>query len=166
MTVDPLLAGSHAVALTGLAGGYRPRPVTPLVPWKLDDGWLVKPYVVTSAGVSWNDEQVEAARGVTIRQLGYDGAVGGLGLAVAVLHLGEDGVYLVVHSWVSGYQSRLAIFTGVDADYLRAAPTGVGPGIWELEVLSHERLAYVSHILRDDVDTQAWLDDVLDTRPS
>lgn len=164
MTVDPLLAGSHAVALTGLAGGYRPRPVTPLVPWRLDDGWLVKPYVVTAARVPWNDDQVAAARTVAERQLGFDRALGGVGLAVAVLHLGLDGVYLIVQSWVADYQSRLAIFTGVEADDLRPAPTGLGPCVWEQEVLAHERQAYVTHILGADVDTTGWLDDVLDTR--
>jgi hypothetical protein len=37
--------------------------------------------------------------------------------------------------------------------------------VWELEVLSHERASYVTHILSADVDVDAWLDDALDTRP-
>jgi hypothetical protein len=164
VTVDPILAGSHAVALTGLAGGYRPRPVTPLMPWRLDDGWLVKPYVVTARGKRWDDELVAGARAVAARQLGFDGALGGLGLAVVVLHLGADGVYLVVQSWTAGYQSRLTVFTGVDVDGLRPAPIGLAPCVWEQQVLSHELTAYVEHILRGDVDTTTWLDDVLDTR--
>jgi hypothetical protein len=135
-----------------------------LVPWRLDDGWLVKPYVVTAIGVRWNDGQVESARTVAERQLGFDRALGGLGLAVAILHLGMDGVYLVVQSWIADYQARLAIFTGVEAGDLRPAPLGLGPCVWEQEVLAHERQAYVTHILVDDVDTTAWLDDVLDTR--
>ena len=164
MTVDPLLAGSHAVALTGLAGGYRPRSVTPLVPWRLDDGWLVKPYVVTADRVSWNDDQVEAARIVVERQLGFDRALGGVGLAVVVLHLSPDSISLLVQSWVARYQTRIALFDGVDADYLRPTPIGIGPSVWDQQVLAHEREAYVAHILGDDVDTAAWLDDVLDTR--
>jgi hypothetical protein len=44
-------------------------------------------------------------------------------------------------------------------------PTGVAPCVWELEVLSHERTAYVTHILSGGVDVDAWLEDALDTRP-
>jgi hypothetical protein len=163
--VDPALAGASAVALTGLAGGYRPRPVTPLMPWRLDS-WLVKPYVVTAAGKLWDDGVVATARTVAEGQLKFDSALGGLGLAVVVLHLAADGVYLVVQSWTTAYQSRLSVFSGVDFDSLRPAPLGLGPCVWEQEVLAHERTSYVEHILRDDVNTEAWLDDVLDTRPS
>lgn len=164
MTVDPALAGAAAVALTGLAGGYRPRPVTPLIPWR-PDGWLVKPYVVTAPGRLWDDAKAHTARLVTERQLSFDGSLGGVGLAVAVLHLGFDGCYLVVQSWAADYQSRLALFSGIDVDDLRPAPTGLAPCIWEQQVLSHELDAYVTHILRGAVNTEAWVDDVLDTRP-
>jgi hypothetical protein len=41
----------------------------------------------------------------------------------------------------------------------------VAPSIWELEVLSHERASYVTHILNAEVDVANWLDDALDTRP-
>ncbi len=164
MTMDETLAGASAVALTGLAGGYRPRPVTPLVPWRLD-GWLVKPYVITAPGKLWSDELVETVRTVAERQLAFDHRLGGLGLAAVVLHLGADAVYLVVQSWTTDYQSRLTLFSGVDAGSLHPSPTGLGPCVWEQEVLAHERASYVDHILRDDVNTEAWLDDVLDTRP-
>jgi hypothetical protein len=166
MTVDPILAGSHAVALTGLAGGYRPRPVTPLMPWRLDDGWLVKPYIVTAPGKRWDDDLVADARAVAARQLSFDSALGGLGLAVVVLHLGADGVYLVIQSWTADYQSRLTLFSGEDVDDLRPAPSGLAPCVWEQQVLSHELTSYVAHILRGNVDTGTWLDDVLDTRES
>ncbi|TCO44893.1 hypothetical protein EV646_10965 [Kribbella antiqua] len=161
---DPALAGAAAVALTGLAGAYRPRPVTPLMPWRYPHR-LVKPYVVTARGRQWDDNMVELARGTATRQLEFDDAMGAIGLAVVVLHLGTDGIYLVVQSWARDFQSRLSIFSGIEADDLRPAPIGAGPCIWEQEVLSHERASYVTHILTGDVDIDAWLDDALDTRP-
>jgi hypothetical protein len=161
---DPALAGAAAVALTGLAEAYRPRPVTPLLPWR-DAHRLVKPYIVTARGRQWDDQMVELARTAASRQLDFDDAMGSVGLAVVVLHLGDDGAYLIVHSWTKDYQSRLSMFSGLDVDDLRPMPTGVAPCVWELEVLSHERTAYVTHILSGGVDVDAWLEDALDTRP-
>ena len=165
MGSDPSLAGRAAVALTGLAEAYRPRPVTPLMPWRFP-GRLVKPYVITARGRSWDDQMVGLARVAAARQLEFDDAMGALGLAVVILHLGDDGIYLVVQSWAKDFQSRLSIFSGMDVDDLRPAPIGVAPCVWELEVLSHERAAYVNHILNAEVDVESWLDDCLDTRPT
>lgn len=134
------------------------------MPWRFT-GRLVKPYVITARGRSWDDQMVAVARLAAGRQLEFDHAMGALGLGVVVLHLGDDGVYLVVQSWAKDFQSRLSIFSGLDVDDLRPAPIGVAPCIWELEVLSHERASYVNHILNAEVDVAAWLDDALDTRP-
>jgi hypothetical protein len=161
---DPALAGAAAVALTGLAEAYRPRPVTPLMPWRYHNR-LVKPYVITARARAWDDQMVEVARTAAGRQLEFDDAMGGVGLGVVVLHLGGDGVYLVVQSWAKDFQSRLSIFSGLDVDDLRPAPIGAAPSVWELEVLSHERASYVNHILNAEVDVASWLDDALDTRP-
>ncbi|MGW7685113.1 hypothetical protein ACWGID_30505 [Kribbella sp. NPDC054772] len=161
---DPALAGAAAVALTGLAEAYRPRPVTPLMPWRYTNR-LVKPYVVTARGRQWDDQMVDIARGTATRQLEFDDAMGSVGLGVVVLHLGEDAIHLVVQSWARDFHSRLSIFSGMDVDDLRPAPLGAAPCIWELEILSHERAAYVTHILTGDVDIDTWLEDALDTRP-
>ncbi|TWD82728.1 hypothetical protein FB561_3868 [Kribbella amoyensis] len=162
---DPSLAGAAAVALTGLAEAYRPRPVTPLVPWRFPHR-LVKPYVLTARGRSWDDDMVELARSAATRQLEFDDAMGAVGLGVVVLHLGDDATSLVVQSWARDFQSRLSIFRGLDVDDLRPAPIGAAPSVWELEVLSYERASYVAHILTGGLDVEAWLDDALDTRPA
>jgi hypothetical protein len=134
------------------------------MPWRYPHR-LVKPYVVTARGRQWDDHMVELARATATRQLEFDDAMGALGLAVVVLHMGDDGIYLVVQSWAKDFQCRLSIFSGMEVDDLRPAPIGAGPCIWEQEVLSHERASYVTHVLGGDVDIDAWLDDALDTRP-
>jgi hypothetical protein len=152
------------MALTGLADEYRPRPVTPLMPW-LSPGRLVKPYVITGRGASWDDVMVAKVRDFATRQLEFDQLMGAVGLSVVILHLDAEGTCLVVQSWANDYRSRLSMFSGIDVDDLRPAPTGTGPRIWELDVLGHERASYLTYILNADVDLEAWLDDVLDTRP-
>jgi hypothetical protein len=109
---------------------------------------------------------VSAARTAASRQLEFDDAMGGIGLGVVILHLGDDSIYLVVQSWAKDFQSRLSIFSGYDVDDLRPAPIGAAPCVWDLEVLSHERSSYVTHILNAEVDVPSWLDDALDTRPT
>lgn len=161
---DPALAGAAAVALTGLSEAYRPRPVTPLMPWRYPHR-LVKPYVVTARGRQWDDQMVELAQTTATRQLEFDDAMGAAGLAVVILHLADGTVHLVVQSWAKDFQSRLSVFSGIDVDDLRPAPIGAGPDVWEQEVLSHERTSYVRHILGAGMDIDAWLDDALDTRP-
>lgn len=161
---DPALAGASAVALTGLAGAYRPRPVTPLLPWRYP-GRLVKPYVITARGRAWDDDMVATARTIADRQLEFDDAMRSVGLAVVVLHLGDDGTCLVVHSWAKDFRSRLSLFSALDVEGLRPAPIGMAPCLWELEVLGHERASYVRHVLAGGLNVTAWLDDALDTRP-
>jgi hypothetical protein len=134
------------------------------MPWRYPHR-LVKPYIVTARGRHWDDDMVELAKATATRQLEFDDAMGAVGLGVVVLHLADDGVYLVVQSWAKDFQSRLSIFSGLDVDDLRPAPIGAAPSVWELEVLSHERASYVNHILSGGVDVDAWLDDALDTRP-
>jgi len=135
------------------------------MPWRYPHR-LVKPYVITARGQSWDDDMVAVAKLGAGRQLEFDDAMGGIGLGVVILHLGDDAVYLVVQSWAKDFQSRLSIFSGLDVGDLRPAPIGVAPCVWELEVLSHERASYVHHILNAEVDVTAWLDDALDTRPA
>ena len=134
------------------------------MPWRYPHR-LVKPYIITARGQQWDDQMVEAARTTATRQLDFDDAMGSLGLAVVVLHLGDDGIHLVVQSWAKDFQSRLSIFSGMEVDDLRPAPIGAGTRVWEQEVLSHERTSYVNHILSSALDVDAWLDDALDTRP-
>jgi hypothetical protein len=136
-----------------------------LLPWRYPNR-LVKPYVITARGRAWDDQMVGFARTSASRQLDFDDAMGGIGLGVVVLHLSDDGVYLVVQSWAKDFQSRLSIFSGYDVDDLRPAPIGAAPCVWELEVLSHERSSYVNHILNAEVDVETWLEDALDTRPT
>ncbi|WP_241999149.1 MULTISPECIES: hypothetical protein [Kribbella] len=108
------------------------------MPWRFP-GRLVKPYVITARGRSWDDQMVGVARVAAARQLEFDDAMGALGLAVVILHLGDDGIYLVVQSWAKDFQSRLSIFSGMDVDDLRPAPIGVAPCVWRCSATSGRR---------------------------
>lgn len=55
--------------------------------------------------------------------------------------------------------SRLALFCGPAdrPDLLRPAPGGLGPCVWELAVLAHERDAFQHHILNSTDPAAALL---------
>jgi len=91
-----------------------------------------------------------------------------LGGAVLLLHAGGDGDYVLVHTWIEGYMSDLAVFTGPagDLDGLRPGRTGLAPCLWEAAVLAHERDAFSRHVLDGDGAVEArlaaWRADVLE----
>jgi hypothetical protein len=83
-----------------------------------------------------------------------------VGLGCVILHAGGDGDYVLVHSWVEGYMSRLAVLTGpMDRpEELRPASSGLAPCVWEAAVLAHEREAYVRCVLAGNGPFQRRLD--------
>jgi hypothetical protein len=143
----------EGAALAALAAGYTPRPVVPLGVWDLS-GQTVKAYSITAPGRALT----QRARGVAQAQVASDRQVGGLGLGVVIVHVGDDGIYVIVQSWIEGYMSRLALFCGPAQrpDLLRPAPSGLAPCVWELAVLAHERDAFQHHLL-DTSDPAAAL---------
>lgn len=151
-------------ALAALAAGYAYRPIRPLGVWDLT-GQPFKAYSITAPGRDLGAAPAERARGVAQAQVAIDRQMGGLGLGVVIVHLGDDGNYVVVQSWIEGYMRRLALFCGPAQrpDLLRPAPRGLAPCVWELAVLAHERDTFQRHLL-DTTDPVAALPDwVADT---
>ncbi|MDG4866274.1 hypothetical protein P8605_49790, partial [Streptomyces sp. T-3] len=112
-------------------------------------GHLVKVYAVEAPGRTIGEPVEAAALRLAGAQLELDRARGSLGLGVLILHAGGDGDYVLVHSWIEGHMSNLAIFTGPPGDpgRLRPGRLGLAPCVWEAAVLAHERDAYVRHVL-------------------
>ncbi|MGW6354654.1 hypothetical protein ACWFR5_05455 [Streptomyces sp. NPDC055092] len=68
---------------------------------------------------------------------------------MVLLHAGGDGDYVLVHTWIEGHMSDLAVFTGPAGhpELLRPGRTGLAPCVWEAAVLGHERTAFTRHVL-------------------
>jgi hypothetical protein len=163
-------ARSDRVALLELAASYHERRTTLL---GLEDlgGQLTKVYAIEAPGRIVTLDTWEHALHLATDQLCQDLDMGSLGLGCVILHAGGDGDYLLVHSWVEGYMSRLAIFTGPmrTPKALRPASVGLAPCVWEAAVLAHERDAYVRHVLAGtgplDQRLRAWGADVFAVSP-
>ncbi|GIJ51786.1 hypothetical protein Val02_86720 [Virgisporangium aliadipatigenens] len=133
--------------LQGLVDGYHDRATRGLGTRDLG-AHRVKAYVIEARGRRVDPEHAEAALALAAEQLA--GHADSTGLAVVILHAGEDGDYLIVRSWAADYQTRQSILVGPPSapERIRPAPAGVGPCVWELAVLARERAAYVDRVLR------------------
>jgi hypothetical protein len=158
--------GLDVTALDQLAAGYHQRPARLLSLQHLG-GQRAKVYAVEAPGRTVDLESWDRGLGLAALALQSHRETGGLGLACVILHAGGDGDYVLAHSWVEGYMSRLAVFTGPmgEPDALRPASTGLAPCVWEGAVLAQERNAFVRHVLGGDGPlenrVEAWSSDVL-----
>jgi uncharacterized protein (DUF952 family) len=137
-----------AEALKGLTEGYHARAVRPLGTREIS-GHLVKTYAVEAPGRSVTAADEAAAVHVAGGHLALGASRGSLGLAVLLVHAGGDGDYVLVHTWIEGYMSDLAVFVGPAGrpDELRPGRLGLAPCVWEAAVLAHERDAFTRRVL-------------------
>jgi uncharacterized protein (DUF952 family) len=152
--VEPWDAGAalppavDVAALTALADGHHARAVRALGV-RESAGHLLKVYAVEAPGRVVGDDEETAALRIAADQLALGATRGSLGLAVLLVHAGGDGDYVLVHTWVEGYMSDLAVFAGPAGEpaLLRPGRQGLAPCVWEAAVLAHERGAFARHVL-------------------
>jgi len=135
-------------ALLGLADAHHARPARPLGVREAA-GHLVKVYALEAPGRAVSEADVEAGVRIAAGHLELGPLRGSLGLAVLIVHAGGDGDYVLVHTWIEGDMSDLAIFAGPVGrpDALRPGRAGLSPCVWEAAVFAHERDAYSRHVL-------------------
>ncbi|MGW6567922.1 hypothetical protein [Streptomyces sp. NPDC054975] len=154
-------------ALKALAEGHHTRTARA---WGTREagGQLAKVYAIEAPGRTVGEPELAPALRIAADQLALGRHGGALGLAVVILHAGADGDYVLVHSWIEGYMSDLALWTGPAGrpEELRPGRQGLAPCVWEAAVLAHERDAFVRHVL-DGRGTpaervEAWSADVVE----
>lgn len=152
--------------LLALSEGHHARTTRPLGVRELA-GHLMKAYVIEAPGRAVTSADETAALEIAEGCLVSGRARGSLGLGVVIVHAGGDGDYVLVHTWIEGHMSDLAVFTGPAGDpaALRPGRQGLAPCVWEAAVLAHERDAF-SRLLLDGTGAleervRAWEDDVL-----
>lgn len=159
------LGPARAELLRELADGYHERRTRSLGT-RQQDGQLVKVYAVEAPGRVVDAGQEQAALHLAARP--HDGEGDSTGLTVVVVHAGADGDYVIIQSWLTDYMTSLTIFAGPPGEpgRLRPAPPGLGPCVWEAAVLTHERSAFVGHVLTGggplEPRLRAWTDDIFE----
>ncbi|GAA1541171.1 hypothetical protein GCM10009678_24580 [Actinomadura kijaniata] len=135
-------------ALLALAEGHHER-ATRSLGVRTVAGHLLKVYVLEAPGRALTDGDVETAVELAEDHLSLGRARGSLGLSVLILHAGGDGDYVLVHTWIEGYMSDLAVFVGPQGKpgEMRPGRAGLAPCVWEAAILTHERDAFARHVL-------------------
>ncbi|MCX4745669.1 hypothetical protein OG455_09060 [Kitasatospora sp. NBC_01287] len=155
-----------APALLALAEGHHARAARTFATREAG-GHLLKVYAIEAPDRTLTDGELTALVDLAGAHLAGATARGSLGLAVLIVHAGADGDYVLVHNWIEGYMSDLAIFTGPAGkpEQLRPGRAGLAPCVWEAAVLAHEREAFVRHLLDGAGELaqrlDAWGSDVL-----
>jgi hypothetical protein len=164
-TVTPVPAVVDAPGLLALADAHHARAVRPLGTHEIA-GHLVKAYGIEAPGREVGDGG--AALPIAEAHLATAGLRGSLGVAVLLVHAGGDGDYVLVHTWIEGDMSDLAVFVGPvgEPEGLRPGRQGLAPCVWEAAVFAYERDAWVRHVLDGDGEIgerlAAWSADVLE----
>jgi hypothetical protein len=143
-----LLPIADSDALRALADGHHARNVRALNSCDIA-GHVVKAYAIEAPGRTVTEQNTQAARRIAADHLSSAYLRGSLGLAVLLIHAGGDGDYVLVHTWIEGYMSDLAVFCGPAGDLsgLRPGRAGLAPCVWEAAVLAHERDTFSRHVL-------------------
>ncbi|UUU34388.1 hypothetical protein JIX56_33635 [Streptomyces sp. CA-210063] len=158
---------AEADVLLALAEEHHARTVRPLGSSETA-GHVVKAYAIEAPGRTVTAQDARAALRIAADHLSSARLRGSVGLAVLLTHAGGDGDYVLVHTWIEGYMSDLAVFTGPagDIDRLRPGRSGLAPCVWEAAVLAHERDAFSRHVLDGQGTLEdrlsAWRGDVLE----
>ncbi|MFI8522581.1 hypothetical protein ACIGEZ_33005 [Streptomyces sp. NPDC085481] len=154
-------------AVMALAAEHHARTVRPLGAHETA-GHLLKVYALQAPGRTVGEPETTQALRLATDQLTVSRHRGSLGLAVLIVHAGGDGDYLLVHSWIEGHMSDLAVWTGPAGrpEDLRPGRTGLAPCVWEAAILAHEREAFVRRVLDGTGPAEdrlaAWAADTLE----
>lgn len=147
--------------MTALPPTYAPRPLRALPAWTIG-ALAVKVYHIGARPPS--DALVQAARNEAARMdqaAMTEGEAHGLGFVV--IHEGEAGTWLLMDWWAHGdiLCQRLSLGRGLDFEPVDDRP--LSACVWELAVISHERTAWLRHMMGGAADPEGYLSDRLET---
>jgi len=148
---------------------YRPRHIRLLELWRFP-GWALKVY-----GIAWKDMPgpglVAAAKRVAQDRI-MTSAVheSHYGVGFLGVHADKLGNLVFVDWWADEHHLHHHVYSS-PLDQPEAleyrTPAGLAASVWDLEVVAHERDAWVEHVLRRPKTwrLEAYLADALDTGP-
>lgn len=127
-----------------------------------DAGWRIKSY-----GIAWDGHPRLAHEEAGVEDLVWDTLPDPAetetrpGVGWVILHLGRDADYVVLGWWDRENELPVRVWVREGAEAWRPARGSESFCVWDLEVIAHERDAYVRHVLGPEgADLDAYLDDL------
>jgi hypothetical protein len=146
---------------------YAPRPIRPCGLLE-HEGWRLKQYDITLPGCAIDEDVYEPGLLIALDALPAPAAaVRRPGVGFTIRHQGLDALgnrvgYLVLCWWDNGNELMTEVFIHDPAAGWANARSRGSFCVWDLQVMSHERDAYVRHVLnRDGPDVEAYVADTI-----
>ena len=145
-----------------MTGRFEPRPTRPTGVLTVN-GWQLKSYEITLDAAPISSEIIAAATSCLAASLPQAGSEATVGFVI--MHHGSEQVWVLADRWHGDVACQHTFFAPLDnPTCFEPVPAG-GPTacVWELAVHSHERDAFVAHVLNppDGPDYGAYLADTL-----
>lgn len=132
------------------------------------EGWTLKVYTISVSGAFEHDDfyaQFKQQLPSWLKQENSFNAEHNH-LGFVILHEATEGIFSLISWWVGGNMINTHVFLtphGVPDQFTQISGDGLFACVWEMEVINHERLSWIKHVLKND-DTQAYLEDVRNVR--
>lgn len=138
---------------------YAPRPVR-FLGLHLERGFRLKTYSIVHPSAPWVRERFQSGFALALQELPQPALRPDRpGLGFVILHQGRTGDYVVLCWWDRENELPIRVFVR-DPEGWRAARGSESVCVWDLEVIGHERDAYVAALLGGDAAPEAYLERV------
>ena len=149
---------------------YKPRQISFLENEQCG-AWTVKVYTITHLSDFSSTEALKAAYHKLPQWL-QEAEVSEwpvYNMAFLVLHEGRDGVWALLNWWTGGEMLRtLTYYTGLEGtiDFQHAPKVGSMACVWEMQVIQHEREAWMQHVLKqaENPNFKGYITDLISGR--
>lgn len=149
---------------------YAPRPVSALPPIERG-GWRVKAYAITYGSAPLQRAVYDRGLDIALDALPRPAVTPARpGVGFVIFHQGRGVHYLVLSWWDNENEYFNRVFVRpIEGDQpWRPASGSESACVWDLEIIWHERNAYVRHVLSPPTgtDIDGYLADVLRAAPT
>lgn len=128
-------------------------------------GWKLKIYGMVADGAELSEETVKAAIRTAEDEVPWPQDIDAK-FGFMTIHVGDEAIWALVDIWADDILRHFLFRASHDAptEFFPAPTDGSMACVWELEVLWHERKAWVRHVLSTPKDPffEGYMDDVLD----
>ncbi|ADE14416.1 isochorismatase family hydrolase [Nitrosococcus halophilus Nc 4] len=134
-----------------IAEAYKTRPIRFLGLWEIS-GWKLKAYGISYANQIPGQQLIDAAHRVTGERLSASAAkTHHYGVGFVGIHEGKTGNFVFVDWWADENELHHHVYLSPSEqpaalEYM--TPTGLTACAWDLFLISHERDAWVNHVLK------------------
>ncbi|MBU2649761.1 MAG: hypothetical protein KKA81_02395 [Bacteroidetes bacterium] len=145
---------------------YKPRRIEFKEVFEIND-WKIKIYMITKLVEFNHPEFYKNVKAEIPKWLKMENSFNSENdkIGFLIIHSGTEGIFSVINWWVGINMLNTHIFlTRIEQldKFEKISGDGLAPCIWELEVINHERISWISNILKQEpmIDYQDYLEDV------